>query len=89
MSELYQVIRNYNNVFLKINLKGEEFELINNLPLDMLSKISQMVIVFYYPFKIEKFKVFKKINQTHYLVHFHPNNCYSTKNINQNQQLFQ
>ena len=81
-NDLYKVIKNYSNIFLKINLKGEEFNLINNIPLNLLSKISQMVIVFYHPFKIDKFNVFKKINKTHYLIHFHPNNCYSTKNIN-------
>jgi hypothetical protein len=80
--DLYNVIKNNSNIFLKIDLKGEEFNLINNFPLDLLSKISQMVIVFNYPFKINKFNVFKKINNTHYLIHFHPNNCYSTKNIN-------
>lgn len=80
--DLYKVIKNNDKIFLKINLKGEEFNLINNIPLNLLSKISQMVIVFYYPFKIDKFNVFKKINRTHYLIHFHPHNFYSTKNIN-------
>ena len=79
--EIYKIISNNNNIFLKINIKGEEYEWFNNIPLNLLLNISQMVVVFYYPFKVNRFKVFKKINETHYLIHFHPNNLYSTKNV--------
>lgn len=79
---LYQLINNYKKIFLKMDIEGGEFEWFNNIPSNLLSNISQMVIEFHHPFKIEKFNVFKKINQTHYLIHFHPNNCYQPKNIN-------
>jgi len=81
-NDLHQIIKNNKNIFLKIDVKGEEFELLSNLNHDLLSNISQMIIVFYYPFKINRFNVFKKINQTHYLIHLHPNNNYSTIKIN-------
>lgn len=65
-----------------MDIEGGEFEWINNVSSKQLSNISQITIEFHFPFTIDKFKSFKKLNQSHYLIHFHPNNSMGLKKLN-------
>ena len=74
-------INNYNNIFLKMDIEGDEFLWINSLSLDDLKKFKQLVIEFHgindnsFKYSYEtKCNVFKKLSETHYLIHIHGNN---------------
>lgn len=82
-TNLENEITQYNSIFIKLNIEGLEYPWIESLSMDQLSKIEQMVIEFHHPFS--KSNVIEKINQTHYLIHFHGNNCcgvYKNRGIN-------
>ena len=74
-------INNYDNIFLKMDIEGDEFLWFNSLTFDDLSKFKQFVIEFHdinvdsvkYSLKT-KLEVFEKISQSHYLIHAHGNN---------------
>jgi hypothetical protein len=87
-TNLHEEIKNYNNIFLKMDIETYEFRWLNTLSTDQLNKFKQIVIEFHFPFTIgnfthldidipilEKMNVFKKLSETHTLVHFHSNNC--------------
>jgi hypothetical protein len=56
-----------------MNIEGGEYQWIESLTSDHIHKFDQIVIEFHHPFT--RSNVLKKINETHYLVHFHGNNC--------------
>jgi len=72
-TDLFDIISLYDNIFLKMDIEGHELEWVKNLTSEQLNKFSQMVIEFHFAFDYDS--VFDKINQTHYLLHFHANNC--------------
>ena len=67
----------YDNIFLKLDIEGYEIPWIMNTTSEHLSKISQIVLEFHQPYIPYAKDLFKKINETHYLIHFHPNNACS------------
>ena len=77
---LIDLINENENIFLKMDIEGAEFDWINCLSDDNLNKVSQIVIEFHTPFEEKHKDVFKKINKNHVLVHFHPNNCCGFRN---------
>lgn len=71
----------YNNIFLKMDIEGCEFEWINSLSSDDIRKFKQIVIEFHDILEdtlnvsmFEKHKSFAKLMETHYIVHAHGNN---------------
>jgi hypothetical protein len=72
-TNLFDIIDKYDNIFLKMDIEGHELEWIKILTSEQLNKFSQMVIEFHFAFEYEN--IFDKINKTHYLLHFHANNC--------------
>jgi hypothetical protein len=86
-ANLRYFINNYNNIFLKMDIEGWEIHWLNSLENDDLNKFKQIVIEFHginddswnstYNNKLE---VFKKLSETHYLVHIHGNNNSSITN---------
>ena len=79
-TNLFDIIDQYENIFLKMDIEGHEVDWVRNLTSEQLNKFSQMVIEFHFmvndlniTFDIND--VFEKINKTHYLLHFHANNC--------------
>lgn len=72
-TNLHDEINQYQNIFIKMNIEGWEFSWLDSLITDQFNKFDQMVIEFHHP--ITHAHIFKKINETHYLVHFHGNNC--------------
>lgn len=93
-TNLKNVLNNYNNVFLKMDIESFEFRWIEILTDDEINKLSQIVIEFHFPFcpfsnfgqediSVErKINCLKRLANSHYLVHFHGNNCCGTISCN-------
>ncbi len=78
-TNIHEIIENNNNIFVKMKIKGYEIPWLENLNEHQMNKFKQMIIVFYSPFSEHEKHIFKKINKTHILVHFHGNNKYSAR----------
>jgi len=85
---LRRYINNYNNIFLKMDIEGGEFEWLNSLNLEDLNKFKQIAIEFHCindnGMGINhnlKLNCLKKLYETHYVVHVHGNNCCGTSNL--------
>lgn len=74
-TNMYNYINNNENIFLKMDIEGAEVDWLNSLSDEQLNKFSQIVIEFHNPFTEKEQKMFNKLCENHYLVHFHPNNC--------------
>lgn len=89
-SNMLDIIENNDNIFLKMDIETWEYDWIKILEEKHLNKFKQIVIEFHFAFTyseeifkkfsypievIEKIECIKKISNTHYLVHFHGNNC--------------
>ena len=75
-SDLREIIQQYDNVFLKMDIHGDEYVWLLSLPDNALNSFKQMVITFndvnYNPTKtraINKIKCFNKIIETHNIAH--------------------
>lgn len=79
-TNLQEYIRDYNNIFLKMDIEGSEFNWIDSITSSQLQKFSQIVLEVHWPFDNYRGKMLEKINKTHYCIHIHGNN-YSSKNI--------
>ena len=73
-------IDKYNDMFLKMNLQGQEYLWILSLPSEALTKFKQMVIVFHdinnNPTKqraVNKINCFRRLVETHDIAHIVPN----------------
>lgn len=73
-TNLLEYCYNKDNIFLKMDIEGAEWEYFANLPIEILLKFKQIVIEFHFPRTIHHFKVLAKIASTHYLIHYHANN---------------
>ena len=69
-----------NNIFLKMDIEGSEFNWIDYCTTEQLKKFSQIVIEIHWPFDNYRCNLLKKLAETHYLIHVHGNN-YNAKNI--------
>lgn len=78
-TNLNTLFETYNNIFLKMDIEMGEYDWINFLKIQDLSKIKQIVIEFHeinnnliydYTYKT---KALQKLSETHYLVHAHGN----------------
>jgi len=74
-NNLHHLINKYDNIFVKMDIEGGEITWINSLNITHLNKMNQLVIEFHFPFTRKELLVFKKINKSHALIHFHGNNC--------------
>jgi hypothetical protein len=90
LTNLHEYISPYNNVFLKMDIEGHEFDALNTFTKEQFLKIKQLVIEIHSPGDIElhptyfkglshitnevMFNFLNKINTTHTLVHIHGNN---------------
>jgi hypothetical protein len=72
-TNLHNEIATYSHICIKMDIEGGEYPWVDSLTTEQLSNIDQIVIEFHHP--ISKSEVFNKINETHYLIHFHANNC--------------
>lgn len=92
-TNLKNLIVDYHNIMLKMDIETYEFRWLNTLTIDELNKFKQIVIEFHFPFsdyslpnfdepQSSQFKMgmLEKLSKTHYLIHFHPNTaCGLTK----------
>jgi hypothetical protein len=81
-TNLKEYIQNNNNIFLKMDIEGCEFNWLDCMSETELDKFSQIVIEFHWPFDIYRMNMLKKLNKTHYIIHIHGNNKQSVYNIN-------
>jgi len=82
-TNLKEEIKNYDNIFLKMDIEGSEFNWIDSMTNSDLMKFSQIVLEVHWPFDNYRCKMLEKLTETHYCVHVHGNN-YSSKNIPSN-----
>lgn len=84
-TNLHDMIEKYNNIFLKMDIEGHEYQWLDSINSRQLNKISQIVIEFHFPLTGRFGKSVKtnieclnKLAETHYLIHLHGNNCCGT-----------
>lgn len=80
-TNLIPLINNYKNIFLKMDIEGGEYPWLLSLSSENLKSFKQMVFEFHgindnswntsYE---DKIKCFKKLSETHYIIHAHGNN---------------
>jgi hypothetical protein len=58
-----------------MDIEGGEIPWIESLNNEQMNKFEQIVMEFHFPFTDNEKNTFEKINNTHYLIHFHPNNA--------------
>jgi len=91
---LHDLINRYNNVFLKMDIEGCEWEWLSAMDENTLNKISQIAIElhgitntsYHHNFNFncfnttidEKISCIEKLNKTHYMIHAHGNNADKT-----------
>jgi len=86
-ANLSQLINHYDNIFLKMDIEGCEYDWLLSLNSENLNKFKQIVIEFHginddsYGTKHDKkIECFKLLSNTHYIIHAHGNNYGGTKN---------
>jgi len=96
-TNLSEYIENKNNLFLKMDIETNEFQWLESMNTDNINKFSQIVMEIHFPFTYseslfktlsypmpveDKINLIKKLNETHYLIHLHPNSCCGTTSFN-------
>jgi hypothetical protein len=86
-TDLLYLLKNYKNLFLKMDIEGGEYPWLLSLDIDSLRNITQIAIEIhgimddtYGCVLSDKIKCFKKLAETHYIVHAHGNNWAPTVN---------
>lgn len=79
VTNLHDIIKKYEHIFVKMDIEGGEIPWIKSLSSEHLNKFDQIVMEFHNPFSDKEKDIFKTINKTHILIHFHPNNCCGTR----------
>ncbi len=81
LTNLQELLSNYDKIFIKMDIEGGEFPWILSLPDEILKKISQLVIEFHglwddsWETNFEnKLKCYEKLFNTHFIIHAHGNN---------------
>ncbi len=74
LSNLKTYIQDYNNIFLKMDIEGSEFNWIDSMTTEDLNKFSQIIMEVHWPFDKYRYNMLKKLTNTHYIVHVHGNN---------------
>ena len=75
VTNIHGIIDANNNIFVKMDIEGGEIPWISSLSSEQMDKFEQIVMEFHFPFSEKENDVFNKINESHYLIHFHGNNC--------------
>ena len=84
-----EFINKFNNIFLKMDIEGHEYDWLNSLTVNQINNIKQIVIEFHLhlddhwkePLSTYCNSMIEKIKETHTLIHFHPNNCGSCMKV--------
>tara|TARA_B100000767_G_scaffold110418_1_gene105706 strand:+ start:15528 stop:16349 length:822 start_codon:yes stop_codon:yes gene_type:complete len=73
-TNLHSLIEPKNNIFLKMDIEGGEYDWLHSLSKKQLNKFQQIVIEFHKPFSADRYKTLEKLADTHNLIHIHGNN---------------
>lgn len=73
-TNMHDIIDNNDNIFLKMDIEGAEIPWLKGLSYQQMNKFKQIVMEFHWPFSDKEIDAFNKLNNSHYLVHFHGNN---------------
>lgn len=76
-THLHSFFKTHKDIMIKMDIEWGEFEWFDSLNSEQLCRIQQLVIEFHTPFNEWKWNTLSRLAQTHWLVHFHPNNCTS------------
>jgi hypothetical protein len=68
-------LKEFNDITLKLDIEGAEFDYINSLSNKQMDKINQIFLEVHWLDKLNDFSFFEKLNQNHILIHAHGNNC--------------
>ena len=82
ITNLHDIINANEYIFVKMDIEGGEIPWIKSLNNDQMNKFEQIVMEFHNPFYDNEIDVFDKINENHFLIHFHGNNCCGVRNHN-------
>ena len=74
-TNFHNYFEEFNDITLKLDIEGMEFEYINSLSDNQISKINQIFLEIHWLDKLDDFSFFEKLNQNHVLIHAHGNNC--------------
>jgi hypothetical protein len=78
-TNLHKSLEINKKVFIKLDINGEEINWINSLSKTHLDHIAQIVIQYHNPFYHIEHYVIDKLNESHALIHIHPNNKYGAR----------
>lgn len=79
ITNLHYLIDTNERIFVKMDIEGGEIPWITSLSEEQVGRFDQIVMEFHRPFSNKEIGVFDKINKSHYLIHFHANNCRGTR----------
>ena len=82
ITNMHDIINANECIFVKMDIEGGEVPWIKSLNAEQMNKFEQIVMEFHFPFTSNEIDVFDKINKSHYLIHFHGNNCCGVRNHN-------
>lgn len=71
LTDLKEYIEPHSNIFMKMDIEGGEYQLFSSLSDTEIQKLAQIVIEVHWG---SGSIVSERLKDTHYLVHFHPNN---------------
>lgn len=71
----YKYINIYNNIFLKLDIEGGEYQILSSLDDNDIFKFKQIVIEFHDYLSETRLELIKKLTINHVLIHLHANNC--------------
>ena len=81
-TDLSFCLTKFKNIFLKMDIEGCEYPWLLSLENSKLQKFKQIVLEFHginddswNTIHLDKIECFKKLNQTHFIIHIHGNNC--------------
>lgn len=74
-TNFHNYFEEFNDITLKLDIEGMEFDYINSLSDNQISKINQIFLEIHWLHKLDDFSFFEKLNQNHVLIHAHGNNC--------------
>ncbi len=96
-TNLHTIIEPLDSVLLKMDIETYEYRWLQTLTKEQLQKFKQIIIEFHFPFtpKIfpnldtplpveQKMDCLRRLADTHWLIHFHGNNCCGTTEFNGN-----
>lgn len=96
-TNMHDLMSGKTNIFLKMDIETNEYQWIQSLTREQLLQFAQMTVEFHFPFtysedifsrfsyplEVEsKLECLRRIADTHYLIHFHANNCCGTTYMN-------